>query len=81
MVFLFYRITFKTDAYKICNGNGWETRTECATVLWKETCIDIPWYAPKYDCNPQKGFSLTVKSVSSCPQYESHFNRDEKTCQ
>ena len=80
MVFLFYRITFKTDAYKICRWE-WDTKSECTSIFGKQVCVDVPWYRPQYDCNPQKGFSLTVKPISSCPQYESHFNRDEKTCQ
>ena len=67
MLYLFYRITFKTDGFKIpchCDKGFLGLPINCNN-----------------DCNYQKGFSLTVRPKSSCPEYDSHFNRGEKACQ
>ena len=57
----------------------WETKCVGIGIF----CVDTNVPVPKYDCNPQKGFSLTVKPVSSssCPKYDSYFDWDAKKCQ
>ena len=75
--YLFYRITFKTDGYKDPCHVDWVKKTVGAGLFKTEETVPVP----NYDCNSQKGFSLTVKPVSSCPSYDSHFNRGEKACQ
>ena len=75
MLYLFYRITFKTDGYKLpCN-------CDYKTVFGIQVPYNCNCDCKDTDCNSQKGFSLTVKPVSSCPKYDSHFDRGEKKCQ